>query len=624
MMKQCRILLTGKKYLIVLVMALLMSPFANAKITKEDKQIYKKYNGKIKILSNEVKQLRTIKDYKNKSKIDSIEKKFVNLDTLLKSMSDQNDVNVKKLRKGFDNFYNVFATNVKKAGGSKPTQKKVVTSSKPIKKSNGKKTVQDVFSEFNNNLKNAKTGVINHKKWADYTNPKNIQNMKKLFAKVELSLKEMKPFKNSNERSAKNAYASLKKTYDTNLTEAKKIVKRDKATSNSSSANKKEQLSSSDRKLLKKIRNIFIRNDYKFREIDVISLQNPKYDKELKVIIDKLEQMIAPIKDKTFDRSVRKTLKDFNTVKTTYNNAKGISTNLASKSGDIDSQLNMIQKLFNDKDFDPRIKTDNPAKIKEWAKQMRNYKNAIPKTLKFFEHAKATSIKARSDKFSSYSHWFKSYVEDRINYAITDKNNRWDVKIRDGLYPLTYKPKSLENTLKHQDDVKLILEKLAIAKKANRAKEIFEETYYKSISSKTKENKISILKLEEKTRTAQLNAIKNKKLPKPISTDQKLLKLVKKHIHSVGRKLGNIEKIIITSTPKIDNYIQWDGENWHHSKWEWFSYKVVEKEKDRYFIKEGSLRKNLKGWSMYQVEDNVWFLWHLSLEGDEILKENIK
>lgn len=109
-----------------------------------------------------------------------------------------------------------------------------------------------------------------------------------------------------------------------------------------------------------------------------------------------------------------------------FNKLTGRSQELAKEAGDVDGTLDLIQKQFPYRSFDPSLgEPHTPHRVEMWAKNLKNWRAAVPAALKFFAHARKTSLKARSSEFNQYVHWFNQNVASAIDSAVKRQTRHW-------------------------------------------------------------------------------------------------------------------------------------------------------------------------------------------------------
>ena len=97
----------------------------------------------------------------------------------------------------------------------------------------------------------------------------------------------------------------------------------------------------------------------------------------------------------------------------------GAATKLGEQAGDVGAQLKLWQETFPKDAFDPSFKgTLTEAALRDWGKQMRNWRDGVEPALAFFERAQQFSVEAREAAFLNYVAWFRFRVKDSITDAI--------------------------------------------------------------------------------------------------------------------------------------------------------------------------------------------------------------
>ena len=589
----------------------LVSTVLQASLSSQDNKYISAYNAEISKLNQNFAALRTLDDYKDVKKRSKLESSFNNLRKIIKSFSDQRDSQVVSMQRNYKSMVTTYNKNLKIAGVSSKKQ--------PIKKS--KESLKDVINNYNR---------IYNKSVGDY-NAMNTKAAMKDFKKQKILQEDYKNLTQAIQK-LKSAdlgtYNKAKVGYSSWVSAYNEKAKFFSNTTDSSSTS--EAMTAQDRANLKKFRSLYIENDYYFRNVDTVRLQDRAYAKPLEDTLHKLQALLNPMRHKTFDRGVKRADEDLKKIENIFASASSKSKDLAASVSNIEEELKAIQSVFDQREFDPRLQVNNvigeiktPQEVTQWAKKLKNYMAMIPDMKKFLQTAKANTIQGRAPAFSQYTHWFENSVEDDIEKAIIDKTRIWDTNIRDGIAGNRMMVDNLLRLLKDQSSVKELMQKYQKGEKCLQNSMALEVVMDGKLSGKTVLLKNEYKAYKKKLDKAKVSSLKNQKLPEAVTDNPKLLKLAKSLIKKMGRKTGEISHMLITNDLYHAKELKHD-DGWYMLRWDGFSVKFVEKIEGKYYIQYATFSKSIE--NKYGLKyGGKWYLSTMSMfkEGAEILKENL-
>ncbi len=394
-----------------------------------------------------------------------------------------------------------------------------------------------------------------------------------------------------------------------------------------------QALTAEESQRLRQFRNTFIGRDYLFRSIDTIALQDSQYRSELETALKTLQDLLEPIRAKTFDRGVLKAHEDLKNIEDAYAAASGISQKQAENAGDVDQELKTVQEQFDRATFDPRLQgsyedIEKTSDVRAWATQLKTWQETIPNILAFIEKAKNNSSKARTPEFQAYAHWFKNSVSYGIDEAIKDKINKWERIATEGIKVVNVpNPSYLTDALSSQEGVKSVMDRHSKGKKFLLNLMAFEETYHGAISPKTHEKAQKYEFLSEKLSDAYTQNIKNQRMPQAVSNKQELLDIADRILKGITpeyRVLGPIQKMRITSDIEVTNEMRFDNDAWRHNQWETFAVAFAEAYKGKHYITYAVFKKINAYYAGVQPVGR-WYLLTITPQGagEEIMKEHL-
>jgi len=599
-----------KKILLSTLLLLVTTLSVEASLTADDNQYITAYNKEVSTVNKNFAALRTLDDYKDSAKRSKLENSFSNLKKIIKSFSDQKDSQVVSMQRNYKSMVTTYNKNLKVAGvGSKP---QVSKSQKPLSEliNDYNRIYNKSISDYN--AMNSETAIKDSKKQAE---------LSKDYKLLTASIEKLKTADAGVYKKAKSGYDSWVSAYK----EKAKFF-----TASSTSATSSDVMTAQDRANLKKFRSLYIENDYFFRNVDTVRLQDPKYAKPLEDTLHKLQALLNPMRHKTFDRGIKRADGDLKKIEKIFESASSKSKELATSVSNIDEQLEAIQSVFDQRNFDPRLIENNiideiktPQEVTQWAKRLKAYQAMIPDMKKFLQTARANTVKGREPAFAQYTHWFKNNVEDDIAEAILDKSRSWDTKIRNGIAPNKMRPDELTQQLQSQSNVKSLIENFEVGRKCLQNQMALEMAMDAKLSGKTTLTKNEYKAYDKKLVKAKRESLKNQKLPEAVTQNTKLISLAKSLMKKMGRKTGELSHMVIISDLRHSKELKYDG-SWYMLRWDSFAVKFVEKVGNQYFINHAFFSKSIE--NKYGLTyGGKWYISGMSAPkgGDEIPKENL-
>lgn len=603
-------------------MLILSSSLAYGALTYDDNKYIKAYNKEISSLNRDYSALRTIEDYKNPQKRAKVEAGFAKLKEVIKSFSDQKDSQVVRMQRSYKNMVKTYNSNLKTAGVKASAPAKVRASSKKQKPSS--KSLNELVNDYNR---------IYNRAFKDYNAMRSDADIKdpKKQAQLNLDYKELTATLNAIKPLDKKRYSDAKRGYDDWVDAYRSIAKNFtgvNAVTVASSSNTKE-MTSEDKYNLKKFRSLYIENDYYFRNVDTVKLQDPEYAKPLEAKLKQLQALLNPMRSKTFDRGVKRADSDLKKIEDIFASASTQSKKLAASVSNIGEELKIIQSVFDKEKFDPRLQRDyisgearSPEDVKQWATTLKDYKALIPDMTKFLNKVRNNTVEGREQPFTTYRHWFVNSVESDIDSAILDSTRHWGTEMFNGIVKhRTYSKRDFDSLFKSQSSVKEMMDEFKVGMKALTNQKVYEEVTFGKYSAKTQKYINDYKAYDKKLARAKEMSLKNQQMPRAVENNPELISLTKSLMNAEGKKntshMRIVRKLMHNEVLKFDN-------GWYVHKWDSFMVAYVEKRGSKYFIKKDLISKDIA--SRYSlVQGGRWHVsGNMSGAGVEIPKENIK
>ncbi len=607
-MRQWRSILAG---------SLLASSLLQASLTVDDNKYITAYNKEISTLNQNFGALRTFDDYKDPKKRAKVEESFRRVKEVIKSFSDQKDRQVVSMQSSYKNMVRTYNSNLKSAGVSSTPK----SSAKSVpQKSSSEKSLSELISDYNRIYNRSFKDYNAMRTDADIKDPKQQAQLNKDYKELTATLEAIKPLDPRTYQAAKRGYDDWVDAYKS---KAKHFSGTNAVATASTSSN--TEMTSEDRNNLKKFRSLYIENDYYFRNVDTVRLQDPTYRRPLESKLHQLQALLNPMRHKTFDRGVKRADSDLKKIEDIFASASTTSKKMAASVGNIEEEFKTIQSVFNKEQFDPRLQRDyisgdarNPQEVKEWAEMLKEYKELIPDMTKFLDKVRNNTVEGRKPAFAGYRHWFVNNVEDDIDDAINDSTRRWKTEMFNGITKYrNYKPAQLDRTMNSQSEVKELMEEYTIGMKALENQKVFDKVMLGTYAPATKKYIKDYAAYDKKLIKAKQMTLKNQRVPQAVENNPKLLALAKSLVQGNN---SNISHMRITRKFMHNKVLKY-SDGWYLLKWDSFIVSYVEKRGNRYFVKTAIISKNIA--ARYGVSNADWYARGTNLEGDEILKENI-
>ena len=371
-----------------------------------------------------------------------------------------------------------------------------------------------------------------------------------------------------------------------------------------------------ENKLLGEFRRDYNSNQYSLNErLNPISLQDPALRKECEAILARLWKTLGGIKNDKHPKFLAEKAR-YDELKKKYDRALNKSDKLEASAGDVDSQLELIQQEFPYKNFDPKLSKDaTPAEIEDWAKRMKGFLETVDKALAFFEKAKKTSIKARSQEFLNYSYWFERNVKSSIKSAL-----EWTK--RDFESPIQHGKTAVKEQTQLSNQLQVKWAKEAIKKGLWGAHRL--AAYQRGMNGKEDPQTLAdieaIKAMEVKLLGGIEESIRRNRMPKAASENPELIEIAKEAIAKGAKywEIGPYERIVINYDRHRKREGRWYDNTFKVYDWDEFQVTIAEQDGDVYWTRTAMIKNyrdpsgKLTEWKV--VRSHRW---------NKILKKNI-
>ena len=387
---------------------------------------------------------------------------------------------------------------------------------------------------------------------------------------------------------------------------------------------------------VREFRSIYISEEPMFRSINVIEFQDPSYRVQYEDVITKLQTILNPIREDATSPAIVRASEELAALEKIYADALAQSEELSGSVEGIAEELEAIQSVFNQTEFDPRVPkdylSDDPHSVddvRRWAEDIKRYQDLLPEMMAFLDKVYNNTLEGQSPEFLSYYSWFKNSVPDALDDTIRDEFQSWEHDIFVGVERLRYKGDGLEYQLESQSSVKDIYELLSFGKKVLANQIEAEKILYGAISDATEENIQKYAELEAILQEATKESLSNQKLSRAVSDNPELLAVARELIAKEPREMGEVShlRIVTDLTPRTQIDLMDNGVTKYFAKqsWEIFNVEFVERHGDKYYIVFGSFRRNIQVSDAFEKYGYNWFTTCInSIESSvEILKENL-
>ena len=567
---------------------------------ESDNRYVEAYNQGIAELNNAFANLTTLEDYQDRAKCAIIEEVFSNLYMVLDMFSDQEDVQVKNLRKNIDSMKGTYEQNYNMANEQEQSAKEPEGES-----------LNDLINNFNREMNELVSA---------YNNSEAEEVFSEIASRVEITLKKIEALDADTYASAKGNYENLKRTYAERMVQVSATLSRD--------------MSADER--VREFRSIYISEEPMFRSINVIEFQDPSYRAKYEDVITKLQTILNPIREDAASPAIVRASEELAALEKIYADALAQSEELAGSVEGIAEELEAIQGVFNQAEFDSRLPkdyfSDDPHSVddvRRWAEDIKRYQDLLPEMMAFLDKVYNNTLEGQSPEFLSYYSWFKNSVPDALEDTIRDEFQSWEHEIYIGVERLEYKGNGLEYELESQESVKEIYENLQRGKKMLANQIEAEKILYGTPSDVSKENMQKYEELEAILQEASKESLSNQKLSRAVSDNPELLAVARELIAKEPREMGEVShlRIVTDLTPRTQIDLMDNGVTKYFIKqsWEIFNVEFVERHGDKYYIVFGSFRRNIQVSDAFEKYGYNWFTTCInSIESSvEILKENL-
>jgi hypothetical protein len=344
--------------------------------------------------------------------------------------------------------------------------------------------------------------------------------------------------------------------------------------------------------------------------------------------------LLNPIRSKTFDRGVAKADEDLGLVERTYAGALGQSSTQAAAAGDVDKELETVQRKFDQASFDPRLGgeagvPDDPTEVSAWAARLKNQYDMIPQIIEFMDRAQSNSVKAQSPDFRAYAHWFRNSVKRGIEEAVGNEVGVWNREVREGVLPLEQGESGLRKMATDQDAVKWYLKDYTLGKSQLANLMAYEEAWYGSVQKGTLEYARRYEKMGEFLSQALTDSIKNQAMPAPAAVNPELIKLAQKMLAGLNPEyhvLGPVKAMRVVGDLVQEEEWRFEDNAWRQNRWELFGVAFAEQIKGRWYITYASFKKNLAFYGGHSRGIGQWYTLNVTPVGmgQEIPEQNIR
>jgi len=375
-------------------------------------------------------------------------------------------------------------------------------------------------------------------------------------------------------------------------------------------------LDQNQEKLLGEFRAIFNKRSYAVgQDLNPISLQDPKVRKRAEKNLAELEKPLLQIGESNHPRVLAERMRLVE-LRNRFEAGIASSKQAEEQAGDVDGQLDLIQKQFPMKAFNPAIKEPcSPEQVEDWARKLKNWQSAVDEAVKFFRHAEKTSIKARSKEFGTYAYWFERNVKGLISGAIAHAKSKWESPIHQGLHP-NLSEQAMNNPAKVKWNLEVIDKGIYGATRLL----AFGRGYDAKEDPELVKKIATMHELKGKVHGGAEEMVKKNRLPKPATTDPELLAIAKKALaESTMYKFGPIKRVVIN----YDKHSAREGEFWdgyfYIYDWDEFQVTFAVKEDGEWWVRTAMIKYYRVG---YKVQKNIWQVVK-SMRWNRILEENI-
>ncbi len=371
-----------------------------------------------------------------------------------------------------------------------------------------------------------------------------------------------------------------------------------------------------EEKLLGAFRSDFNSNRYSLNErLNPISLQDPALRKECEAILARLWKTLGAIKNDKHPRFLAEKAR-YDELKVRYDKATAKSDKLEKAAGDVDSQLELIQKEFPYKKFECKLPENaTPDMIEDWARRLKVLLETADKALAFFKKAQATSIKARSPEFMNYTYWFERNVKSSIQSALKYAKRDFEAPIFQGTRAVKD-----QTQMHNQLHVKWAKEHIRKGLWGAYRLLAWQRGHDGKEDPQTLADIETIKQMKVKLAGGVEESIRNNRMPEARSEDPELLAIAKDAIARGAKywEIGPYERMVINYKRNRKREGRWHDTTFRVYDWDEFQVTIAEQDGDDYWTRTAMLKNyrdpagKLTEWKV--VSSRRW---------NKILKENI-
>lgn len=191
------------------------------------------------------------------------------------------------------------------------------------------------------------------------------------------------------------------------------------------------------------------------RDVQPMNLQDGAVKARVEKNFAKLRRLLGSIENRN-DPNVMLQRQMVAEWEARYASALAKSSSMEALAGDVDGQLEDIQRQFPMKAFDPKLpEPHEPGAVEAWGRKLKGWLEGVKGARAFFDQAEKFSIKARSAEFRTYRYWFEQNVRGSILDAVKWSERDW----RDPIHSAVHISMT-EAELKNPERVKWSLEKV--------------------------------------------------------------------------------------------------------------------------------------------------------------------
>ncbi len=584
----------------------------------EDNMYIEEYNRGITKLNHAFSNLKSLDDYRERSKYRLVEEALATLDATLKKFSDQKDPQVTNLRNSINNMRTSYEQNYAMAhDGAELTYgdtkvKVTLTTNEPEPAA----LLTERIDAFNQIMRDATSA---------YNAMAPLDELTAYKETIETVLDEIKAVDIETYMTAKAHFAPWLDLY----TQISSEIANDSSQVDTMSTDQR----------IKTFRSLFIANDYAFRNIDLIQFQDKGYRDALEDTLKELQELLEPIRSSTTDTMILRADADLRGLEAIFNDATRESSKMASSVENIEEALQAIQDVFDPNTFELTLEKDifiddfinSQEEVQEWTEMLKHYKKLAPSMMEFLERVRDSTLEGQSQKFLSYYTWFKNSVPGGIDDLIENELQGWNHAIIIGVKPLENLGSGLEIDIKSQSYVYDLHESYILGKKYLENLACFEETLYGDLSEKTKSYLEKYDQLSKILEKAAVASLQEQRLRERHYDRPELIAIAQRLMQESGRSYGEISHMHVVTDLSPRNRVdliedmQSGVKYFVKQNWEIFNIEFVEKQEDKYYIIFGSFRRNIQVSDAFEKYGTEWIINGINQieHSVEILQENL-